>query len=80
MSRRPPYASLRTAAWMAIVSAVTAFIVVSVGEAAAHSRKGRGTRIGSDAPVVTLASTSPETPAGLSRSVRVVYPAVVVAR
>ena len=81
MTRRSPYDTIRTAAWMALLSAVLAFVVVGIGEASAHSRKSRGERTKVDATrVLTLADASPEMAAGSTRSVRVVYPAIVVAR
>ena len=81
MTRRSPYDTIRTAAWMALLSAVLAFVVVGIGEASAHSRKSRGERTKADQTrVVTLADASPELAAASGRSVRVVYPAVVIAR
>ena len=81
MTRRSPYDTIRTAAWMALLSAVLAFVVVGIGEASAQSRKRGGERTKVDATrVLTLADASPEMAVGSTRSVRVVYPAIVVAR
>jgi hypothetical protein len=66
---------------MALLSAVMAFVVVGIGEATAHSRKSSGERTKADQTrVVSLADASTEIQAVSPRSIRVVYPAVVVAR
>lgn len=81
MNRRSPYDTIRTAAWMALLSALLAFVVVGVGEASAQARKSRGERTEVVATrVITLADASPEMAAGSTRSVRVVYPAAVNTR
>ena len=74
MNRRSPSDALRTAAWMAILSAVMAFVVVSVGEASANSRKARGELTKLERATVV----SPGTAAASGKPVRVVYPAMVV--
>ena len=79
MNRRSPYDNIRTAAWMACLSALLAFVVVGVGEASAHARKGRNVTA-TASPVVTLADIRLDVQPAPSRAVRVVYPAVVVTR
>jgi hypothetical protein len=78
MNRRSPYDTLKTATWMAIFSAVIAFVVVSVGEASAQSRKSQSAKQTEAAQTVSV-ELSPAVVASTSRQVRIVYPAVVVA-
>ncbi len=78
MNRRSPFANIRAAAWMALLSAVLAFAVVSVGEASADPRRGGGLKLRTSA--VSIADPAAERPLNAGRTVRVVYPAVVVAR
>jgi len=77
MNRRSPFANIRTAAWMALLSAVLAFAVVSVGEASADPRRGGVLKLRTSG---LMADPAPEGPARTGKTVRVVYPAVVVAR
>ena len=63
--------TLRTAACMALLS----LLVVSIGEASAHSRESRGDLTTRDrVPLVTIPGASPEMAARSSKPVRVVYP------
>jgi hypothetical protein len=78
MNRRSPSANIRSAAWMALLSAVLAFVAVSVGEASADPRRGGGLTLRTSA--AAIADPAPERPASTGKTVRVVYPAVVVAR
>ncbi len=78
MNRRSPVDNLKTAAWMGVLSALIAFVVVSVGEASAQSRKGPPAKVAEKTSAASV-DPSPAAVTSTSRPVRVVYPAVVVA-
>jgi hypothetical protein len=65
---------------MAVLSAVLAFLVVSVGEASAHSRNARATTLVRQSAAVSTPVARMDSVANTARPVRVIYPAVVVAR